>query len=110
MRRLLTLLLSAAILRAQEFDLVIRHARLVDGTGAPAVDGDVAGRGDRIAAVGKFDGTGRTEIDVADLVVFDPATVSDPSTYDDPHHYAVGFSDVIVNGVPVIRAEKLTDA
>ena len=47
---------------------------------------------------------------VADIVIFDPATVSDPSTYDDPHHYAVGFAEVIVNGVPVIRAEKLTDA
>lgn len=47
---------------------------------------------------------------VADLVVFDPATVNDPSTYDDPHHYATGFSDIIVNGVPVIRATKLTDA
>lgn len=45
---------------------------------------------------------------VADLVVFDPATVSDPSTYADPHHYATGFSDVIVNGVPVIRATQLT--
>jgi N-acyl-D-amino-acid deacylase len=36
--------------------------------------------------------------------------VSDPSTYDDPHHYAVGFRDIIVNGVPVIREEKLTEA
>jgi N-acyl-D-amino-acid deacylase len=47
---------------------------------------------------------------IADLVIFDPATVSDPSTYDDPHHYAVGFSDVLVNGVPVIRAAQLTGA
>ena len=47
---------------------------------------------------------------VADVVIFDPATVSDPSKFDDPHHYAVGFSDIVVNGVPVIRAEKLTDA
>jgi N-acyl-D-amino-acid deacylase len=47
---------------------------------------------------------------VADLVVFDPAKVSDPATYDDPHHYATGFSDVIVNGVPVIRAGELTPA
>ncbi len=47
---------------------------------------------------------------IADLVVFDPATVSDASTYDDPHHYAVGFSDIIVNGVPVISDEKLTAA
>ncbi|MBI2515339.1 MAG: D-aminoacylase [Opitutae bacterium] len=45
---------------------------------------------------------------VADLVIFDPATVNDPSTYDDPHHYATGFSNVIVNGVPVIRNGALT--
>ncbi len=44
----------------------------------------------------------------ADLVVFDPATVGDPASFEDPHHYAVGFSDVIVNGGPVIREGKMT--
>ena len=47
---------------------------------------------------------------IADVVIFDPATVNDPSTYEAPHHYAVGFSDVIVNGVPVIRGAQLTAA
>jgi N-acyl-D-amino-acid deacylase len=47
---------------------------------------------------------------VADLVVFDPARVSDPSTFSDPHHYAVGFSEVLVNGTPVIRGGTLTAA
>ena len=47
---------------------------------------------------------------VADVVIFDPAAVNDPSTYGDPHHYATGFSDVIVNGVPIIRAGELTGA
>jgi N-acyl-D-amino-acid deacylase len=47
---------------------------------------------------------------IADLVLFDPATVSDPSTFDDPHHYATGFRHVIVNGVPVICDNHLTDA
>ena len=47
---------------------------------------------------------------IADLVIFDPAKVADPSTFADPHHYAVGFSDVIVNGTPVIRAGALTAA
>jgi N-acyl-D-amino-acid deacylase len=47
---------------------------------------------------------------VADVVIFDPEKVSDPSTFADPHHYAVGFSDVIVNGTPVIREAALTGA
>jgi N-acyl-D-amino-acid deacylase len=46
----------------------------------------------------------------ADIVIFDPEKVNDPATFDDPHHYAEGFSDVIVNGVPVIRGGVLTDA
>jgi N-acyl-D-amino-acid deacylase len=47
---------------------------------------------------------------VADVVVFDPATVTDAATFDAPHQYAIGFSDVLVNGTPVIRDGKLTDA
>lgn len=45
----------------------------------------------------------------ADIVIFDPAKVSDPSTFSDPHHYAEGFTDVIVNGGVVIRDGKLTE-
>ena len=44
----------------------------------------------------------------ADLVIFDPDKVNDPATYDDPHHCAEGFSEVIVNGVVMIREGKLT--
>ena len=47
---------------------------------------------------------------VADIVIFDPEKVGSPSTFDDPHHYATGFSDVIVNGVAVIRETMLTEA
>ena len=47
---------------------------------------------------------------VADIVIFDPETISSPATFDDPHHYATGFSAVIVNGVPVIRGGALTAA
>jgi N-acyl-D-amino-acid deacylase len=46
----------------------------------------------------------------ADIVLFDPAKITDPSTFDDPHHYAQGFSDVLVNGVPVIDDGHLTEA
>jgi len=35
---------------------------------------------------------------VADLAVFDPATVRDESTYPDPHRYPSGIPFVVVNG------------
>ena len=47
---------------------------------------------------------------VADLVIFDDATVSDKATFDQPHQYAVGFSSVIVNGQIVFDGQKLTGA
>ena len=67
----LLLSFSAASARAQDFDLVIRHARLIDGTGAPATSGDLAIRGGRIVAVGQLppNATGRSEIDAAGRVV-----------------------------------------
>ena len=47
---------------------------------------------------------------VADIVIFDPEKVADPSTFADPHHYAEGFSHIVVNGVLVIDEGKLTGA
>lgn len=44
----------------------------------------------------------------ADIVIFDPANVNDPSTFNDPHHYAEGFTDVVVNGGVLLRAGQLT--
>jgi dihydroorotase/N-acyl-D-amino-acid deacylase len=35
---------------------------------------------------------------MADIAVFDPATIEDRSTFADPHHYAVGMRHVLVNG------------
>jgi N-acyl-D-aspartate/D-glutamate deacylase len=46
----------------------------------------------------------------ADVVIFDPNTVSDKATFAQPHQYAVGVSHVIVNGVFVIDDGKVTDA
>lgn len=47
---------------------------------------------------------------IADIVVFDPSTIRDAATYEAPHAFSEGVSDVIVNGVPVMRGGKLTDA
>jgi N-acyl-D-amino-acid deacylase len=56
---------------AQEpYDLVIRHGRVVDGTGNPWFQADVAVRGDRIVAVGRIpSGRSTREIDATGLVV-----------------------------------------
>ena len=40
---------------------------------------------------------------IADLVVFDPATVAEVSTYEDPRRTPAGIPWVIVNGTPVVR-------
>lgn len=45
----------------------------------------------------------------ADIVIFDPAKVIDPSTFSDPHHYAEGFTHIIVNGGLTINDGTLTD-
>ncbi|WP_252699039.1 N-acyl-D-amino-acid deacylase family protein [Natronosalvus vescus] len=50
-------------------DVIFRGARVVDGTGAPWFDGDVAIRDGRIESVGTVSGTGDTELDASGLVV-----------------------------------------
>jgi N-acyl-D-amino-acid deacylase len=44
----------------------------------------------------------------ADLVVFDPQTVTDQSTYQKPHAYSIGFEYVIVNGKITVNNNKHT--
>jgi len=40
---------------------------------------------------------------IADIVVFDPKTISDVAAFEDPHRYPIGMSYVFVNGESVIR-------
>ena len=44
-----------------------------------------------------------TEGSWADLVVFDPETISEVGSYKDPHHYPVGIEHVLVNGNIVVE-------
>ncbi|MFA7670468.1 MAG: amidohydrolase family protein [Burkholderiaceae bacterium] len=53
----------------QEFDVVIRSGKVVDGSGGPARVADVAISGGKIARIGTVTGKGREEIDAAGLLV-----------------------------------------
>ncbi|HST61591.1 MAG TPA: D-aminoacylase [Longimicrobium sp.] len=61
---------STQIAAGAPYDLLIRNGMIVDGTGRPWVRGDVAIRGDRIAAVGVLRGVqARDTVDATGLVV-----------------------------------------
>jgi N-acyl-D-amino-acid deacylase len=54
----------------QPYDVIIKSGRIIDGSGNPWVSGDIAIRGDRIAAIGNFhDASAKRVIDATGLVV-----------------------------------------
>ncbi len=46
---------------------------------------------------------------LADVVVFDPATVADRATFEDPYQYPVGIDSVIVNGRVTLHEERRSE-
>jgi len=63
------------------YDLLIKNAKICDGSGAPAYDGAVAVSGGKIAAVGKVTGAARREIN-ADGLVLAPGFIDIHTHYD----------------------------
>ena len=70
-------------------DYVIRSGTVLDGTGAPAREADVAIDDGRVVAVGAVHDAARTELDAAGLLVapgvVDPHTHYDAQLFWDPH-------------------------
>ena len=46
----------------------------------------------------------------ADVIVFDPSTITDNATFENPHRLSTGIRDVFVNGVAVLRNGQHTGA
>jgi N-acyl-D-aspartate/D-glutamate deacylase len=46
----------------------------------------------------------------ADVVIFDPATITDAATFENPNQLSVGMEYVLVNGVAVIERGRMTGA
>ncbi len=46
---------------------------------------------------------------MADIAIFDPATIRDIATYNEPLRYSVGMEHVFLNGRPVVLNGKITD-
>ena len=63
------------------YDLVIRNGRVVDGSGMPAFNADIAVQDGRIAKIGRVAESGRREIDATAKVVA-PGFI-DPHTHFD---------------------------
>ena len=47
---------------------------------------------------------------MADLAIFDPATIADKATFEQPQQFAVGMRHVLVNGQPVLLDGEMTNA
>ena len=77
-------------------DLLIANARVLDGTGAAAVEADVAIAGDRIAAVGDLDNVGAARIVDADGLTLAPGFIDVHS------HAAQGLSGALHTAVPLL--------
>ncbi len=66
------ILISADLIRAEEteYDIILRNGMIYDGSGKEPYKGDVAIKGDKIAAVGKIENAkGKQEIDVKGMAV-----------------------------------------
>jgi len=74
--------------QSEQFDLLIKNTKIVDGTGKAAFNGDIAIKGERIIAVGKVDGGAKHVIDGSGLVTcpgfIDPHSHADMSILDYP--------------------------
>src|SRR5437016_12979769 len=76
-------------------DLLIKNGTVIDGTGSPGFQADVAVAGEKIAAIGKNLGAGKKEIDAKGHVVA-PGFI-------DSHTHMDAFVVQYTHGNPVVN-------
>ena len=79
-------------------DLIIRGGTIIDGSGAPAFEGDVAVSGGVITGIGKVNGKGIEEIDARGQVVT-PGFVDLHTHYDGQAAWAEAISPSSLHGI-----------
>src|SRR5215472_10937774 len=100
------------------YDLLVKHGRIVDGSGMPAFMGDVAVRNGKIVEVGKLSGPATRTINAEGLVVapgfidnhchYDAQVLWDPLCSFSCHHGAttVIFGNCSLALAPVKKHER----
>jgi len=88
----------------EQFDLLIRNATIIDGSGAARYEGDIGVRGDRIVKIGRLDAAkGDVEVDAAGKVAA-PGFI-DAHTHDDRLMLSAGeMAPKVSQGVTTVVA------
>ena len=101
---LFALVATPSVTHGQIYDVIIRHGRVIDGTGNPWFRADVALNGERIAAIGDLGAaTARREIDATGLYVT-PGFI-DPHSHAGPGLATAGLSHgepLLVQGLTTV--------
>src|SRR6516165_4169776 len=104
--------------KTMTYDLLIRHGRIVDGSGMPAYRGDIAVKDGKIVEIGKIDGAATRTVDADGLAVspgfidnhchYDAQVTWDPLCTFSPQHGAttVIFGNCSLSLAPVRRGKE----
>jgi N-acyl-D-aspartate/D-glutamate deacylase len=93
---------APALHAQQTYDVIVRDARILDGTGNPWVRADIGIRGDRIAAVGRIDAA------AASVVIDGTGLYAAPGFIDTHSHAGSGLASAALSHARPLLAQGVT--